>query len=63
MTIPIEITLRDADRWLKSLSTDDDAHETGRTQDIARFSFLAGAEAQLRRIFPHLFDAPTGKQP
>ena len=63
MNIPIAITIRDADQWLRSLPPHDDAHQTGTTQDIARLSFLAGAEAQMRRIFPHLFDASTGKQP
>ena len=56
MNIPIAITFDDADQWVQSLSADDETKSSDMTQAIAISAFLAGAEAQLRRIFPHLFD-------
>ena len=56
MNTPIEIDFDDADDWVQSLSAEDDVKSSDMTQVIAQIAFVAGAEAQLRRIFPHLFD-------
>lgn len=53
------IDLGDAQKWLDSLRPEDTALKDETTKITAKYAYLAGAQAQLHRLFPHLADKET----
>ena len=50
----LEVSWPDAKNWVESLTPGDEARKTEMRRRIAVTAYVAGAQEQLLRLFPHL---------